>query len=187
MPRLAFEEPKGGPLKKADDDAPEATEAAESAEAEDQKLTGRRREPDRDTVLVVLKAATVAVAIALVGLVILLATAGGEERAASPAVPDIKTSGTPSAGTTTSSPAAFVAPEVRSQTGVIAHTTTPPPAVTQPTVPTAEPPSRGQDDFVRVGAPCDTPGAYAFTESFEPVVCDRGRGNGQLVWRPIFR
>ena len=41
--------------------------------------------------------------------------------------------------------------------------------------------------FVRVGEPCDTPGAYAFTERYEPVVCGGGRHDDRLVWRHMFR
>jgi hypothetical protein len=180
MPRLAFEEPKGGPFKKA---------AAEESEPTEDEAPGRhRRDSNRDTVLVVLKGATVAVAIALMGVVILLATAGGDEPTAkAPAVPDIPTSHTATTGPTTTAPlGAMVAPEVRSQTTEIVPSV--PPPVTEPTLPTAgPPPPGGGNQFVRVGDKCDTQGAYAFTESFQPVVCDRGRGNDQLTWRPMFR
>src|SRR5688500_5517262 len=106
MPRLAFEEPKGGPAK---------TESAK-----------HRRENKRDNVVVVLKAATFALVIALVGAVILLATAGGEEpEAKAPAVPEIKTTHVPSSTTTTSPLAEIVAPEVRTQTAEITPTVAP--------------------------------------------------------------
>jgi hypothetical protein len=182
MPRLAFEEPKGGPLKKA---------AATEEQADEAERPGKhRRDSNRDTVLVVLKGATVAVAIALTGIVILLATAGGDRdpAAKSPAVPDIPTSHTPSTGPTTTMPlGAIVVPEVRSQTTAFVPSV--PPPVTEPTLPTVgpPPPPSGGNQFVRVGDKCDTPGAYAFTERYEPVVCDRGRGNNQLTWRPMFR
>jgi hypothetical protein len=196
MPPLAFEEPKGGPLAKAAQEAAPTEQAEPLADAEqldelfvDEPQDGarHRRQPSRDTVLVVLKAATVAVAIALVGVVILLATADdGEPAANSPGVPQIETSDTPAAS---GEPAAgaIVLPEVRSQTTELS--VTPPPPVTQPTVPTSDddPPGPGNDDFVRVGEPCDTPGAYAFTESFDPVVCDRRGPNGRLSWQRIFR
>jgi hypothetical protein len=170
MPRLAFEEPKGGPLKTAEEPAK------------------HRREPGRDRVLVVLKVATVALVLTLVGAVVMLATAGGEEPdAKSPSVPEIETS-RPAETPTTTSPAAILAPEVRSQTGEMSPTAPPPPPpVTEPTTLPAEPPPGQTNQFVRVGEPCDTPGAYAFTESFEPVICDGGRQNPRLVWRPMFR
>ena len=182
MPRLAFEEPKGGPMKK---DLPTDEPAEEPADAE--QPAKHRRDTGRDTVLVVLKGATVAVAIALMGIIILLATSGGGEPSAkSPAVPDIPTSDTASSGSAAAPPAAIVAPEVRSQT--TAFVLSEPPPVTEPTLPTAGPPRPGGgNQFVGVGDKCDTQGAYAFTESFQPVVCDRSRGNSQLIWRPIFR
>jgi hypothetical protein len=180
MPRLAFAEPKGGPFKKA------AEEPAE--ESTDEERPGRhRRDSSRDTVLVVLKAATVAVAIALVGIIILLASGGDDDATAkAPAVPDIPTSHPASAGPTTTMPlGANLVPEVRSQTTAFVPTV--PPPVTVPTVPTVVPPPGGGTQFVRVGDKCETQGAYAFTERFEPVVCDRGRGSGALTWRRMFR
>lgn len=192
MPRLSFEEPKGGPLAKAAqseqpvDETQQLSELfVEEEELDDEQREGRhRRQTSRDSVLVVLKAATFAVAIALVGAIILLATSGGEDAAdKSPEVPRIADSREPSTGPTTTPSAAIVAPEVRSQTTQMA-----PPPVTQPTVPSTPPPAGGgQNQFVRVGDKCDTPGAYAFTERFEPVVCDARRGNSQLVWRRMFR
>lgn len=173
MPRLAFEEPKGGPL---------------WAEPSEEESAERGRDSGRDTVVVVLKGATVAIAIALLGLIALLTTGGDDSRAKSPAVPDIPNSEQPAPTTSTSSIGAIVAPEVRTQTTAVIPNV--PPPVTVPTQPTAEPPpppGQGSDQFVRVGEPCDTRGAYAFTESFDPVVCDGGRQNERLVWRPIFR
>jgi hypothetical protein len=165
MPRLVFEEPKGGPAK---------TESAR-----------HRRETKRDNVVVVLKAATFALVIALVGAGILLATSGGEaeQGAEAPAVPEIEDSNAPT--TTTTTPLAeIVAPEVRTQTAVITPTAVP--TTTQPKPPpgTTRPPRR-EDRFAVVGQPCDTPGAYAFTERYEPVVCAQ-RPNGKAVWRPVF-
>lgn len=202
MPRLSFEEPKGGPLAKAaraeqpeqDDDqvVDESTEHlselfVEEPEDEESPSGRHRLSGNRDTVLVVLKTATVAVAIALVGTVVLLATGGGsEDDARSPAVPNIPTSHDPSAGPTTTPLGAMIAPPVHSQTTQIVPSL---PPVTQPTVPTDEDrPRPGDDDeFVRVGEPCDTPGAYAFTQSFEPVVCDTRGQSDRLAWRRIFR
>jgi hypothetical protein len=198
MPRLSFEEPKGGPLAKAaqararaeqqderDDDATVLFEQF-TDEPDDMPDDEPERRGNRDTVVVVLRAATVVVAIALVGFIVLLTTAGGGEdpKANSPGVPKIGTSHEPSTGPTTSTPplAAIVEPPVHSQTTEIV-----PPPVTQPTVP-VNPPSDGpQAQFVRPGEPCDTPGAYAFTESFEPMVCDGGRRGEDLVWRRMFR
>lgn len=144
------------------------------------------RTPRRDTVLVILKAATVALGIALVGFIVLLATSGGDEQdAKSPSVPNIPTSHDPSAGplTSTTDLGAIVAPPVHSQTAEI----TPPPQSTQPSVPTGGPSSTDDNQFVQIGDKCDTLGAYAFTRRHEPVVCDQGRGNNRLVWRPLFR
>jgi hypothetical protein len=136
----------------------------------------------------VLKAATVAVVLALAGAVVLLATAGEDGRGGrSPAVPDIPTSHEPSAGPTTTPLGAMIAPPVHTQTTAIVPSL--PPTTTQPPVPTDDgrPRPGDGDEFVRVGQPCDTPGAYAFTQSFEPVVCDtRGEGN-RLAWQQIFR
>jgi hypothetical protein len=164
MPRLVFEEPKGGPAK---------TESAK-----------HRREMTRDNVVVVLKAATFALVIALVGAGILLATAGGEpeQEAKAPAVPEIKGSNAPTT-TTTTPPAEIVAPEVRSQTAVITPTAVP--TTTQPKPPgNTRPPGR-EDRFAVVGHPCDTPGEYSFTERYEPVICAE-RPNGKAVWRLVF-
>ena len=198
MPRLSFEEPKGGPLaKSAQQAAPseqgeqQAEPSAEAEQLEDlfveepQDGPRHRKQPSRDTVLVILKGVTVAVAIALVGVVILLATSGEDEPAANaPGVPQIETSDAPSSGEPDAG--SIVLPEVRSQTTELSVA---PPPVTQPTLPTTEdpPPGPGNDEFVRVGEPCDTPGAYAFTESFDPVVCDRRGPNGRLTWQRMFR
>jgi hypothetical protein len=199
MPRLSFEEPKGGPLAKAarareqaeqreerDDDATVLFEQFTDEPGDEPEIETAPR-GNRDTVVVVLRAATVAVAIALVGFIVLLTTAGGDEdpAAGAPGVPEIATSHEPSTGPTTSTPplGAIVAPPVHSQTAEIV----PPPAVTQPTV-TTNPQSGGpQPQFVRPGEPCDTPGAYAFTESFQPMVCDGGRRGEKLAWRRMFR
>lgn len=166
MPRLAFEEPKGGPA---------ATESAR-----------HRRETKRDNVVVVLKAATFALVVALVGAGILLATAGGEEPAAkAPAVPEIKGSNAPSSTTTTTPPAEIMVPEVRTQTAEMTPTA-PPVTTTQPAPRPGDnrPPDR-EDRFAVIGRPCDTPGTYAFTERYEPVVCEQRRG-GKAVWQPAF-
>lgn len=164
MPRLAFEEPKGGPAK---------TESAK-----------HRRETKRDNVVVVLKAATFALIIALVGAGILLATAGGEEpRAEAPPVPEIETSEAPPATTTTPPVAEILVPEIRSQTTELSvpPTTT---TTSKPSRPGNRPPDR-EDRFAVVGRQCDTPGAYSFTERYEPVVCVVRRGD-KAVWRPVF-
>jgi hypothetical protein len=201
MPRLSFEEPKGGPLAKAaqdeqqdeqlderpdepSDERDAATELFEQFTDEPEEAPERRA--NRDTVVVVLRAATVAVAIALVGFIILLATAGEDEQpTSSPGVPKIPTSHEPAAGPTTPALGAIVDPPVHSQTTEIVPP--PPPPVTQPTIPTDTPPSGPQSEFVHPGEPCDTPGAYAFTESFEPMVCDVGRHGQKLAWRRVFR
>lgn len=211
MPRLAFEEPKGGPLAKAaqlraaqdarrrtgsDGEPDQAEQPAGDAEeqlselffTEEEERQGRhRRRSDRDTVLVVLKAVTVAAGIALVGLVILLTTTGEDQpEARSPSVPDIPAGSESASGPTTTTSidlGAVVAPPVHSQTTQMAP---PPTTTTQPTVPTTTP-GDGQGQFVRIGDPCDTPGAYAFTESYEPVVCGAGRHGNRLVWRRMFR
>lgn len=199
MPRLTFEEPKGGPLARAAQQAAPTGQSEQQAEppAEAEQLEDlfveepqdgprHRRQPSRDTVLVILKGATVAVVLALVGIVILLATSGeGEPSASSPGVPQIETSDAP-AGSDDSGAGTLVIPEVRSQTTELSVA---PPPVTQPTLPTTtdDPTGPGNDDFVRVGEPCDTPGAYAFTESYDPVVCDRRGPGGRLAWHRIFR
>jgi len=184
MPRLEFEEPKGGPLSKAAQDEQQADDDLSALLAEDEPAGGQRP-TSRDVVIVVLKGVTIAVVIALVGVVILLATSGEGPAAKSPTVPTIPESEQPSAGPTTStSVGAIIAPEVHTQTTEIVPV---PPPVTESTLPTEERPGPGQGEFVRIGEPCDTPGAYAFTESFEPVVCDsRGPGD-RLAWRRMFR
>ncbi|MFC4854650.1 hypothetical protein [Actinophytocola glycyrrhizae] len=167
MPRLVFEEPKGGPAK------------PESAR--------HRKETKRDNVVVVLKAATFALVIALFGAGILLATAGGadEREASAPPVPEIEASTSPAPPTTTTPLANIVAPEVRSQTAVITPPPPPPPTTTESVPPRAERPPGRSERFEVVGRQCDTPGAYAFTERYEPVVCAR-RPNGKAVWRRVF-
>jgi hypothetical protein len=218
MPRLSFEEPKGGPLAKAqrqraqrrpDDDEPTQllaellSDPAESrAESTAGSLAGsldgpldgspeerpgrHRRSAGRDTVLVVLKGATVALVIALIGAIILLTTASEDTPSAtSPTVPDIPESHRAPARPPTSL-GAILAPQVGSTMTEIVRTTTssaPPPVPTVPPAGSSAPGSR----FVRVGDKCDTRGAYAFTESFEPVVCDARRGDRELVWRAMFR
>lgn len=164
MPRLAFEEPKGGAAK---------TESAK-----------HRREITRDNVVVVLKAATFALIIALLGAGLLLATAGGEDpKAEAPPVPEIEASHVPSVTATTPPVAEILIPEVHSQTtelSVPSTTTT-----TKASRPGNRPPER-EERFAVIGRACDTPGAYAFTERYEPVVCVERRG-GKAVWRPVFR
>jgi hypothetical protein len=185
MPRLEFEEPKGGPLSKAAQDE-QADDELSALLAEDEAEGDQFDRPrSRDVVLLVLKGVTVAVVIALIGVVILLATSGEKPAATSPSVPTIPEGSQPSTGPTTStSVGAIIAPEVHTQTTEIVPV---PPPVTESTLPTGGPPGPGQGEFVRIGERCDTPGAYAFTESFEPVVCDsRGPGN-RLEWRRIFR
>lgn len=205
MPRLTFEEPLAGPLARAARRATEksAQETATRVEAEppgerpteqladlfvteeDERAGRHRRAPERrDAVLVALKAATVVAGLALVGLVILLTTSGeAQPGATSPAVPDIPASEEHSSGPATTTPdvGAMVAPPVHSDTTEIV----PPSTVTEPT--TTEQPGGDQTQFVRVGEPCDTRGAYAFTERYEPVVCGGRRHDGPLVWRPMFR
>jgi hypothetical protein len=164
MPRLVFEEPKGGPAR---------TESAR-----------HRRDSGRDNVVVVLKAATFALVIALLGAAILLATAGGEEpRADAPPVPEIKTSHVPTTTTTTPPLAEVLVPEVRTQTTELSVAAPPPTTTTTKQRPGNRPPTR-DDRFVEIGHPCDTPGAYAFTERYEPVVCVQRRG-GKAVWRSL--
>lgn len=171
MPRLAFEEPKGGPEK-----------------SEKKEPTKHRRESKPDGVVVVLKAATFAIVLALVGAVILLATAGGDEQSAeTPAVPEIKTSHLPSTTTTTTPLAAIIAPEVRSDTTEMVPTVQPTTQAPPVTTTDQRPPGRGEGRFVSVGDECDTRGAYAFTKRYEPVVCDSGRGSQQLTWQRMFR
>lgn len=184
MPRLEFEEPKGGPLSKAAQEE-QADDELSALLADGGSEADRPRQTSRDVVLLVLKGVTVAVVLALIGVVILLATSGEGPAAKSPTVPTIPDSGQSSAGPTTSTTVgAIIAPEVHTQTTEIVPA---PPPVTESTLPTDEGPGPGQGDFVRIGEPCDTPGAYAFTESYEPVVCDtRGPGD-RLAWRRIFR
>jgi hypothetical protein len=182
MPRLEFEEPKGGPLSKAAQDE-QADDDLSALLADDEPEVDRPR--SRDVVLLVLKGVTVAVVLALIGVVILLTTSSEGPAAKSPSVPTIPESEQPAAGPTTStSVGAIIAPEVHTQTTEIVPV---PPPVTESTLPTNEPPGPGQDEFVRIGEPCDTQGAYAFTESFEPVVCDSRGPGGRLAWRRIFR
>lgn len=211
MPRLAFEEPRGGPLAKSAQKSAQqvrqknATETARQVEpeqvtleppterlssllfTEEEDQQGRhRRKSERDVVVVVLKAATVAAGLALVGLVILLTTTSeAQPDPRSPSVPDIPASGQPSSGpATTTELGAIVVPPVYSHTTEMAPPTTT--TTTQPSVP-ASTPGGEQSQFVRIGDPCDTRGAYAFTESREPVVCGTGRHSDRLVWRRVFR
>lgn len=173
MPRLAFEEPKGGPRPK--------------------RPSRHRREEKRDGVVLALKAATFAVVVALVGAVVLLLTSGEDEPVtAAPDVPEIPTSSGPAnvTPTTTPPPAAIVAPEVRSQTAVLtpapppAPSTNPSPTASQPRPP--EPDRPGGRRFAVVGEPCEDRGSFAFTAEYEPVVCGGDRPSQPLVWREMF-
>jgi len=161
MPRLAFEEPKGGPAKK--------------------KPTQHRKVTQRDRVVVALKAATFVVIVAIVGAIVFLASAGGDKEpdAKSPAVPEIETSHLPSSAPA-SSLAAIVAPEVRSETAQMTVAPPPPPSV-PPTV-QPDPGTR----FAVLGQPCETRGEYSFTASYEPVVCGGQKPDRPLVWRKVF-
>jgi hypothetical protein len=165
MPRLAFEEPKGGPAKK--------------------KPTQHRKSVQRDGVVVALKAATLVVILAIVGVVVFLANAGGEQEpgAKSPAVPEIETSHLPSSSAPTTPLAAIVAPEVGSGTAQL--TVAPPPPSSPPVPPTEQRPAPGTR-FAVVGQPCKTRGEYSFTASYEPVVCGGQRQDRPLVWRRVF-
>jgi hypothetical protein len=166
MPRLVFEEPKGGPAKR--------------------EPVGEQRENRRDNVVLGSKIAMLALVVALaVAGVLLLTSRDDEPRAQAPSVPEITTSPAP---TTDLSVARMVAPEVRSQTAVITATAAPTTTTTavppRPPKPGATPPGQG-DQFAVIGRPCDTAGAYAFTQRYEPVMC-AGRRGGKLAWRPVF-
>ena len=133
-----------------------------------------------------------AVIVAIVGAIVFLATAGGEEEpdAKSPAVPKIETSHVPSSGgptTSTTPPAAIVAPEVRSETAQVVPTVAPPPS-SPTTVPPGRPgkPPKPGTRFAVIGQPCETRGEYSFTASYEPVVCGGQKPNQPLVWAPLF-
>lgn len=177
MRRLASEEPKGGPGM--------------------EKPTQHRRKIKQDGVVVVLKAATFAIVIGLIGAVVLLVTASGEGSAAKvPAVPEIKTSDLPSSGAPRSTMplAAILVPEVRTATAEVVPTVAPPAESAESTERTERterttdkrPPGR-DDRFAVVGEPCETRGEYSFTERYEPVVCGGQKPKEPLVWNPMFR
>jgi hypothetical protein len=131
------------------------------------------------------KAAALVVVAGVVGGVLLLSGGGGtdEVTATNPAVPTITNPSTP--GGAEPPPAArqaesFVPPAVGTQTAEI----TVRPRVT-PTRPAPRPPGRDAR-FVRVGQPCDQPGAIALTRRFEPVVCRPDVRRARPRWQRLF-
>lgn len=154
------------------------------------KEEGRREPPtDRDRFVLSLKLATLVVAIASVGVLLLLGGDGGDGRAADPAVPTIAGSaGTagdgraePPASTTTAPSPTVIAPPARGS-GTTEIVSAPKPVPKASTRLRPRPPGR----FVVVGTPCRRPGAYALTADYEPVVCKRAARAHKRTWQPVF-
>jgi hypothetical protein len=141
------------------------------------------RPTERDRLLVVVKLATFAVAVGVLGGFALLS--GTDREAGSPAAAVTLT--------TTPSPPAIVAPPVTSTvtseivptrppapapTTTTPTTTTTPPPVPPPPASTP-PPSPQEPRFAVVGEPCPSAGTYSLTARYRPVVCRDG------AWRLI--
>ena len=131
----------------------------------------RSRHEDDDWFPFVAKLAVILVVAGL--LVGFLLVSGGDDGAddavTNPQVPTI----TDSPGPATSEPAARPRPEVNLARPAMGTQT----AVITKAKPTAKPkPRAGEDPRVaRIGKPCRTEGAIAFTKRFEPLICRDGR------------
>jgi hypothetical protein len=135
-------------------------------------LRKRSRHDDDDWFPFVVKLAVILV---IGGLLVgfLLVSGGGDgtddTAATNPAVPTI----TDSPGPATSEPAARPRPEVNLARPAMGTQT----AVIKKAKPTAKPKPRPSEDprIARIGKPCRTEGAIAFTKRFEPLICRDGR------------
>lgn len=150
---------------------------------EEDKPAGKpqhKREPDRFLLLV--KTATIVVAAAIVGGLILVLNSGDDPQAEDPAIPEI-TSTTPRGDralepreTTTTPPTTVAPPETNTGTTEIE----PPPPPVQPPPVVEDPPPGNNPDFAVVGQPCE-PGSFSITAQYQPVVCSGG------TWQPFGR
>jgi hypothetical protein len=138
---------------------------------------------EHDRFLFVVKIAALAVVAGVVGGVLLLSGGGGtdEVAATNPAVPTITDPSSPrgAAPPPAARPAeSLAAPAVGTQTAEI--------KVRPRATPTRQAPVRPPGRFVRVGQPCDEPGAIAFTRRFEPVVCRPDGRQDRSRWQRLF-
>jgi hypothetical protein len=143
-----------------------------------------KREPDR--FLLLIKTATILVAAAIVGGLILVLNSGDDPQAEDPAIPEI-TSTTPRGDralepreTTTTPPTTppttIAPPETNTATTEIAPPPPPPPPQDPPVV--QEPPPANNPGFAVVGQPCEA-GSFSITAQYQPVVCNGG------TWQPF--
>ena len=143
-----------------------------------------KREPDR--FLLLIKTATILVAAAIVGGLILVLNSGDDPQAEDPAIPEI-TSTTPrgdraleprattTTTTTTTPPTTLAPPETNTATTEIAPE---PPPVQPPPPVVQDPPPANNPGFAVVGQPCE-PGSFSLTAEYQPVVCGGG------TWQPF--
>lgn len=152
--------------------------------AEENKAPKHKREPDRFLLLV--KTATIVVAAAIVGGLILALDSGDDPQAEDPAIPEI-TSTTPRGDralqprATTTTPPTTTPPETvappETNTGTTEIAPEPPPAAQPPPV-VEEPPPANTPGFAVVGQPCEA-GSFSITAQYQPVVCSGG------TWQPF--
>jgi len=127
---------------------------------------------ERDRFLAVVKLATFAVAVGLIGGLYLL-SGGTSEEAGRPAA------AVRQLPTTSSTPVVVAPPVVSTATSEVvpappASAAPPPPATTTAAPPPAPAPPREDPRFAVVGEECPRDGMYSVTSRYRPVRCERG-------------
>lgn len=145
-----------------------------------EEIPATKHKPKPDRFLLLVKTATIVVAAAIVGGLILVLNSGDDPRTEDPAIPEI-TSTTPRGDralepreTTTTPPTTMAPPETNTGTTEIA----PQPPPVQPPPVAEEPPPANNPGFAVVGQPCEE-GSFSITAQYQPVVCSGG------TWQPF--
>lgn len=146
-----------------------------------------RRQAEPDRVLIGLKIATFLAAAGLIGVIILLASAGGNGAAGR--VPAQQRIGSgddarPNEPAPTTPPTVIEPPAMRTETSYIAGTPPPPPP---PPPKRPRPPTTSPDpQFAVIGERCPQRGMFYFTKDRQPVMCYSPTPNEPPTWRPVF-
>jgi hypothetical protein len=152
----------------------------------------RPNQPNRsDRILIGLKVATFVAAAGLLGVIILLFTAGTNDPVATqaPAIPKIVPSpgdDAPGTGPTTT-PTQIAPPDLQNETAEIAGR----PAITSTNRPpkpsrTTNPPRSTGFNFAVIGGHCSNPGSFSVTREHQPVLCMRRSPVDEPRWVPVF-
>lgn len=151
----------------------------------------RHRRPTKpDRVVVALKIATFLVGAAVIGLIILMATGWPNEVAGRVPVPTEHATDPSDDDAEPYEPAepspTMIAPPAHAETSLVAPQPAPPstPKPT-PTTPPARPQQPGFT-FAAIGQPCQEPGSFSVTSTYEPVVCWAEPPTDQPRWQRVF-